>query len=210
MRRRRRTRDDPAYVTRTKFLSGVALVTGGVLTAAILVPVIGFAVAESVQEEEWRWVDVGPLRDFPDGEVASLAVSGPPRVGPARLPAPQGGRDHRDLESLRAPRLPGRLLGGRRRVLLPLPRRRLRLARPRDRRPSAPAARPLRRQDRHARGQEVAKQEAPADGCPTIAAAADDRVLLGRAFSIDEDQQPYALKDPAEPVTGVLSNLYPF
>ena len=69
--------DDPAYVTRTKFLSGVALVTGGVLTAAILVPVIGFAVADSVQEEEWRWVDVGPLRDYPDGEVASLAVSGP-------------------------------------------------------------------------------------------------------------------------------------
>ena len=69
--------DDPAYITRTKFLTGVALVTGGVLTAAILVPVVGFAVADSVKEEEWRWVDVGPLSDFPDGETTSIAVSGP-------------------------------------------------------------------------------------------------------------------------------------
>ena len=69
--------DDPAFITRTKFLTGVAVVTGGVMTAAILVPVVGFAAADALKEEEWRWVDIGPLSDFPDGQTTSIAVSGP-------------------------------------------------------------------------------------------------------------------------------------
>jgi menaquinol-cytochrome c reductase iron-sulfur subunit len=59
-------------------------------------------------------------------------------------------------------------------------------------------------------GQAVAQQEVPADGCPTGAAKPADRVLVGRPFSIDADQNPYELKGPGEPVTGVLANLYPF
>ena len=83
--------DDPGYITRTKFLSTVAIAGGGILTAAILVPVAGFAVASSLRSEKWRWVDIGPASDFlqnappyPNaepstkiGEVASLAVAGP-------------------------------------------------------------------------------------------------------------------------------------
>ncbi len=69
--------DDPAYITRTKFLTGVAVVTGGVMTAAILVPVVGFAAADTLKEEKWQWVDIGPMSDFPDGKVTSIAVSGP-------------------------------------------------------------------------------------------------------------------------------------
>ena len=34
-------RDDPTYVTRTKFLTNVAIVGGGVMAAAIAVPEIG-------------------------------------------------------------------------------------------------------------------------------------------------------------------------
>jgi hypothetical protein len=44
---------------------------------------------------------------------------------------------------------------------------------------------------------------------PTQGAPPEARLLVGRPFSIDEDQNPYALKGPGEPVTGVLSNLYP-
>jgi hypothetical protein len=44
----------------------------------------------------------------------------------------------------------------------------------------------------------------------TAAISPSDHVLLGSAFSINAEQQPYPLRDPGEPVTGVLSNLYPF
>ncbi len=146
--------DDPAYVTRTKFLSGVALVTGGVLTAAILVPVIGFAVAESVKDEEWRWVDVGPLRDYPDGEVGSIAVSGP---------SPESDRRaylrHKEGAIIaiwnRCAHLgcPVAYSAGGDVYSCPCHGGAYDSHRPGHRRPAAAAARPLRRQDRHPRGQ---------------------------------------------------------
>ena len=36
------------------------------------------------------------------------------------------------------------------------------------------------------------------------------RVLVGKAYSISMDQQPFPLHSPGEPVTGTLANLYPF
>ena len=202
--------DDPAYITRTKFLTGVALVTGGVLTAAILVPVVGFAVADSVKEEPWRWVDVGALSDFPDGETASIAVSGPfPQSDRraylrhkdgaliaiwnrcAHLGCPVAYSAGGDVYSCPchggAYDSLGRVTAG-------------------------PPPRPLDRFDVKlvtADGTDIAQQEVPAQGVSTAGAAPDARVLIGRPFSIDEDQNPYDLHGPGEPVTGVLSNLYP-
>ena len=203
--------DDPAYVTRTKFLSGVALVTGGVLTAAILVPVVGFAVTDSVQEEEWQWVDVGPMSDFPDGQVTSIAVSGPsPEANRrayvrnkdnaiiaiwnrcAHLGCPVAYSPGGDVYSCPCH-------GGAYNSLGLVT--------------AGPPPRPLDRFDVKivtAQGQEVAKMETPAQGCPVTGAKPTDRLLLGRAFSISASQQPYELKGPGEPVTGVLANLYPF
>jgi Rieske Fe-S protein len=202
--------DDPAYITRTKFLTGVALVTGGVLTAAILVPVVGFAVADSVKEEAWRWVDVGPLSDFPDGQTASIAVSGPfPQSDRraylrhkdgaliaiwnrcAHLGCPVAYSAGGDVYSCPchggAYDSLGRVTAG-------------------------PPPRPLDRFDVKlvtADGVDIARQEVPAQGVSTAGAAPDARVLIGRPFSIDEDQNPYELHGPGEPVNGVLSNLYP-
>ena len=203
--------DDPAYVTRTKFLSGVALVTGGVLTAAILVPVVGFAVTDSVQEEEWQWVDVGPMSDFPDGQVTSIAVSGP---------SPESNR--------RA------YVRNKDQAIIAIWNRCAHLGCPVAYSPggdvyscpchggaynslglvtAGPPPRPLDRFDVKivtAQGKEVAKMEQPAQGCPVTGAKPADRLLLGRPFSINADQQPYDLKGPGEPVTGALANLYPF
>ena len=36
------------------------------------------------------------------------------------------------------------------------------------------------------------------------------RVLVGKAYSISMDQQPFPLHSPGEPVTGTLANLDPF
>jgi menaquinol-cytochrome c reductase iron-sulfur subunit len=203
--------DDPNYVTRTKFLTGVAVVTGGVMTAAILVPVVGFAAADAVKEEGWRWVDVGAMSDFPDGQVTSIAVSGPTPESDRRayvrvkdgtvialwnrcahLGCPVAYSAGGDVyacpchggtySSL------GLVTGG-------------------------PPPRPLDRFDVKIvtkDGKPVANTETPAKGCPTTAAKPDDRLLLGKAFSIDSHQRPYKLHGPGEPVTGALSNLYPF
>ena len=203
--------DDPGFVTRTKFLTGIALVTGGVMTAAILVPVVGFAAADALKEEDWQWVDIGALSDFPDGKTTSLAVSGP---------SPESNR-----------RAYIRVRDG---AIIAIWNRCAHLGCPVAYSPggdvyacpchggaydslglvtSGPPPRPLDRFDVKivsADGKDIAKQEIPADGCPTKGAPADARVLLGRPFSIDEDQNPYELHGPGEPVTGVLANLYPF
>lgn len=203
--------DDPAFITRTRFLTGVALVTGGVMTAAILVPVVGFAAADALKDEDWRWVDVGPLSDFPDGETSSIAVSGP---------APESDRRaflrHRDGTMIaiwnRCAHLgcpvsysPGGDVyacpchGGAYDSL--------------GRVTAGPPPRPMDRFDVKIvtpDGQDVARQTSPAEGVSTAGASPDDRVLVGRPFSIDEEQNPFKLHGPGELVTGPLSNLYPF
>lgn len=203
--------DDPAFITRTRFLTGVALVTGGVMTAAILVPVVGFAAADALKDEDWQWVDVGPLSDFPDGQTSSIAVSGP---------FPESDRRaflrHKDGAMIaiwnRCAHLgcpvaysPGGDVyacpchGGAYDSL--------------GRVTSGPPPRPMDRFDVKivgADGAEIARQTTPAEGVKTTDAAPDARVLIGRPFSIDEDQNPYKLHGPGELVTGPLSNLYPF
>ena len=41
-------------------------------------------------------------------------------------------------------------------------------------------------------------------------AKATDRVLVGKAYSIDADEKPYKLHPPGDPVDGTLSHLFPF
>jgi quinol---cytochrome c reductase iron-sulfur subunit, bacillus type len=206
--------DDPEYITRTRFLTNVALVTGGVATAAILVPVVGFAIAPTVQGEDFRWVDVGALKDFPSGQTSSLAVSGPdPEANRriflrnrddqliaiwnrcAHLGCPvaysAGGDNYVCPCHGGAYNSLGLVVGG-------------------------PPPRPL---DRLAvkivRGKRTVALGPGADpttqpGASTKRAQPEDRVLLGKPYSINSKQQVYKLHGPGEPVTGVLSNLYPF
>jgi len=203
--------DDPAFVTRTKFLTGIAVVTGGVMTAAILVPVVGFAVADTVKEEQWEWVDIGPLSDFPDGQTTSIAVSGPDPEADRRafirrkdetviaiwnrcahLGCPVAYSAGGDVYSCPCH-------GGAYDSLGLVT--------------AGPPPRPMDRFDVKVvstDGKDLARQEVPKDGCPTQGLPTDARLLLGRPFSIDDDQNPYELHGPGEPVTGVLANLYPF
>ena len=204
--------DDPAYITRTKFLSGVAVASGAVMGAAILVPVIGFAVTDTVKPERWRWIDIGPLSDFPNDQVTSIAVSGPNPEADRRVFI-----RHKDdsiiaiwnrCAHLGCPTTysPGGDIytcpchGGSYDTL--------------GRVIAGPPPRPLDRFDvkivSAADGSDVALTTSPAEGVSTRGVSQDDRVLVGVAFSIDEDQQPFRLHGPGEEVTGVLANLYPF
>lgn len=205
--------DDPEFVTRTRFLTGVAVATGAVMTAAIMVPVIGFAVAPTLKEEEWRWVDIGPLSTYPAGRTSSLAVSGPDPEADRRVflrnkddqllaiwnrcahlgcpVAYSAGGDNYvcpchggAYDSL------GLVVGG-------------------------PPPRPLDRLAvRIARGKttiaETDPTRKPVPGCSIARARPTDTVLVGRAYSIDAQQAPFSLHGPGEPVDGLLSNLYPF
>jgi menaquinol-cytochrome c reductase iron-sulfur subunit len=204
--------DDPAYITRTKFLSGVAVLTGAVMGAAILVPVVGFAVVDTVQAEDWRWVDIGPLSDFPEDEVTSIAVSGPDPEADRRVFV-----RHRDQSIIaiwnRCAHLgcPSSYSAGADGYTCPChggAYDSLGLV------TAGPPPRPLDRFDvkiiSAEDGSDVALTTSPAEGVSTRDAAPQDRVLVGTAFSIDQDQNPYKLHGPGEEVTGVLANLYPF
>ncbi|MGD9695638.1 MAG: Rieske 2Fe-2S domain-containing protein [Thermoleophilia bacterium] len=203
--------DDPAFITRTKFLSGIAVVTGGVMTAAILVPVVGFAVADSVQEEEWRWVDIGAFSDFPEGQVTSIAVSGPNpesdrrafvRNADGAMTAIWNRCAHLGCPVKYAPGADsyscpchggsydsvGRVTAG-------------------------PPPRPLDRFDVKIvgkDGKDVAVADDIVKGPSTAKAKPEDRVLIGRPFSLDKELQPYRIHGPGEPLDGPLKNLYPF
>ncbi len=203
---------DPEFITRTRFLSGVAVAGGAVLTAAILVPIVGFAVTDSVKEEEWRWIDSGfPLSDFTKGDVKSFAVSGETPVSDRRVfvrydddnvmvaiwnrcahlgcPVSYGGGNYVCPCHGGAYDAEGRVTAG-------------------------PPPRPLDRFDI-----KVVTKDGKDLGQPGEVAGSwklpasppgDARVLVGKPFSVDPDLNPYRLHGPGEEVEGVLANLYPF
>lgn len=192
--------DDPDFVTRTRFLSGVAVAGGAVMTAAILVPIVGFAVTDAVKGEDWRWIDVGALSDFPDGETTSIAVSGPNAVSDRRAFVTRKGDK-----------------------LIAIWNRCAHLGCPVEfaagtytcpchggsydtegRVTAGPPPRPLDRFDI-----KVVKQGTEARLNPATAPA-DSRVLIGKPYSLDAKLRPYRLHGPGEAVDGVLTNLYPF
>lgn len=194
--------DDPEHITRTRFLSGVAVAGGAVLTAAILVPIVGFAVTDAVKEEEWRWIDIGPLSDFPDGKTTSIAISGPNPVSDRRAFVRRKG-DQMTAIWNRCAHLgcPVEYVEAGDNYVCPCHGG----AYDSEGRVTAgPPPRPLDRFDI-----KVVKQGS-AERLDPSSAADDSRVLIGKPFSLDDDLKPYRLHGPGEEVTGVLANLYPF
>jgi Rieske Fe-S protein len=70
-----------AAVSRGRFLSGVTLGLGGLLGAAITVPVIGFALGPSFAGEKWYWVDLGKIDQFKEGEFTTVVFEKTPNGG---------------------------------------------------------------------------------------------------------------------------------
>jgi Rieske Fe-S protein len=254
--------DDPGYVTRTRFLTGLAIVGGGVLTAAILVPVVGFAVAQPLKPEEYRWVEIGPASTFLQnappyenpttstrfGFTDSLAVSGPDPIADRRVfvrfgfktgiaPPQQGELSTAEFEARftefasnltaedfdliaiwnRCAHLgcPVAYSAGGDNYLCPChggayDSRGLVTA--------GPPPRPLDRLDikiidpsKTYTPEQIAAEEDRLTIEQALAGNLDElQILVGKPFSIDEEQQIFALRGPGEPVTGVLANLYPF
>jgi menaquinol-cytochrome c reductase iron-sulfur subunit len=203
--------DDPEFVTRTKFLSGVAVAGGVVLTAAILVPIVGFAVTDSVKSPPQQWVDIGPMSNFPDGQTTSIAVSGLSQWSDARVfVRNKGGQIIAIWNRCAHLGCPVEYFKGGDNYVCPChggAYDTLGLV------TAGPPPRPLDRFNVKVvdgRGATVGKTGTVHGSWATLALNPTDRLLIGSAFSINENQDPYRLHDPGEPVTGLLGNLYPF
>ena len=127
------------------------------------------------------------------------------RVRPARLHPPPGRGDHRDLEPVRPPGLPGGVLGWERRLT-----RAPATAAPTTRWAWSPAGRRRARSTASTSSSSaptartIAKQEVPSKGVATHGVPPEARLLVGRPFSIDAEPEPVrAEAAPGEPVTGV-------
>ncbi len=202
---------DPDFITRTKFLSGVAVAGGAVLTAAILVPIAGFAGADAVKTPKAQWVDIGPVSNFPDGQTTSIAVSGQSEWSDARVFV-----RNKDGQILaiwnRCAHLgcPVEYFKGGDNFVCPChggAYNSLGLV------VAGPPPRPLDRFNIkvvNSGGATVGSVGKVHGSWSTAGLNPSARLLLGSPFSIDSNQSATRLHDPGEPVTGVLSNLYPF
>lgn len=70
-------------MTRRMVFSGGALALGGVMTAAIALPAIGFAVGPMFEEQEQDYQDVGPPSDFTNDNYIPKTITIAPGVGEA-------------------------------------------------------------------------------------------------------------------------------
>lgn len=231
---------DASEITRTRFLTGVAIAGGGVMSAAIAVPVIGFAVAPTLGGEDYRWVDIGPLTDAQLGAVTSLAVSGPDPEADrrvfVRIKEKNGVKerlgkqpvDPVTLEELQPDDF----------ELIAIWNRCAHLGCPvsysrggdvyscpchggaydsRGLVTAGPPPRPLDRMDIklvNKAGKDVNLSDAltkdGADAPVTVKTDTEYHVLIGRPYSINNEEDPFELHGPGEPLDGALKNLSPF
>ena len=70
----------PGY-SRSKFLELSTLGLGGVITAIVTVPILGFAVLPAFVDQELDDLDLGPLDNFPEGKWIETTYLSNPREG---------------------------------------------------------------------------------------------------------------------------------
>jgi hypothetical protein len=130
-------------MTRRRLFTGGAVALGGIAGAAVLLPVIGFALGPNFDEQKMPFVDVGPPSDFtPDSYVPRgiTVESGVGEAGKTIAYVRKGNPAFKGETANEFVAISTR--GGAIRV--PLPRRRLRLRGQGGRRATGPAARPFR------------------------------------------------------------------
>jgi quinol---cytochrome c reductase iron-sulfur subunit, bacillus type len=70
-------------MTRRMMFTGGALAAGGIATAAILLPAIGFAIGPVFEEEDFPWQDIGPPSKFTEDDYTPVTFSMVTDVGEA-------------------------------------------------------------------------------------------------------------------------------
>ena len=70
-------------VTRRRFVTRSAHLAGATAGAAIVLPVLGFALGPVFERVRWRWQPLGPLADVPRHTYAMQVVTETPGIGEA-------------------------------------------------------------------------------------------------------------------------------
>jgi quinol---cytochrome c reductase iron-sulfur subunit, bacillus type len=73
--------DEVERYPRNKFLELSTLGLGGVITAVVALPVIGFAVLPAFTDQEQATVDLGPMDNFPEGQWIETTFTLDPTLG---------------------------------------------------------------------------------------------------------------------------------
>ena len=73
--------EEPEAYPRSTFLSLATLGLGGVIGAAITLPVLGFAVLPSFTNQDEQDVTLGPIENFPEGEFVIATYLEDPEIG---------------------------------------------------------------------------------------------------------------------------------
>jgi Rieske Fe-S protein len=68
-------------VTRRRFMTGTAHVSGAVALSAIALPAIGFSLGPIFEEKEVEWQPVGAASDFPDNEYIPKVITETEGIG---------------------------------------------------------------------------------------------------------------------------------
>jgi Rieske Fe-S protein len=68
-------------LTRRRFMTGTAHMTGGVATAAIVIPALGFTLGPLFDKPTVRWETVGFPNDFPNDNYVPKVITVTPEIG---------------------------------------------------------------------------------------------------------------------------------
>ena len=72
-------------VTRRRFMTGMALATGGITAAAFTLPALGFAIAPVFEQMPDTWQEIGPVSHFSDTDYQPEVITTQPGIGEAGL-----------------------------------------------------------------------------------------------------------------------------
>ena len=209
-------------MTRRRFMTGAASATGAVAAAAITLTALGFAIGPVFDRAPATWQEIGPLSRFNESDYVPVVFAATPGIGEAGNSLAYVRRHDGAIDGPVKDRYDHVVALSSRCVHVGCPVRYVAAARSfvcpchggvydfRGVRVGGPPPRPLDRldvkivdaqgKDVWVRGQRLSATN-PKPG---------DRVLVGKAYSIDQNEKPFDLHPPGDPVTGTLSYLFPF
>ena len=69
--------EDPALVTRRRFLSRVSLALSGLAAAVVGVPILAYLLSPLIQQQPAEWTDLGLVENFQIGKTVEVAYNDP-------------------------------------------------------------------------------------------------------------------------------------